>query len=309
MMKRDYLLLQWILTGLACGVMTVQAAPLRVALSDFKVLAGLDADAKTVGGLQTEDLARQGAFTLGQVLLDEGAFEVVDRRQLLDQLAKDPARPTLIRSAQQLNAEVLLEGSIQSFSTRMESVNQGGYATEFQELQMRVGIEARDTVSGGVIAMASGAAVIQLRQTANLQTQYGEGDILNLQEKAVRDAVPKIVKAIQRHRDRLADRQKIHLTITTPDDPALVEIDGLLVGATPIENLPVYAGDHVITVGKAGHRDVIKRIKLEQDTRIEVPLIRTELTADEVKDILSGARLNAYLGIEPALIIEHNTTP
>jgi hypothetical protein len=299
----------WIQGLLAAGTMlaalSLQAAPMRVALTDFDVLAGRGADAKTVGGLGPDTLARQGAFTLGQVLLEEGGFELVDRRELLDQLGKDPARPTLLRSAQQVNAGILLEGSIQSFSTRTESVKQGGHAAEFQELQMRVGLEARDTVSGAVIAMSSGSDSLQLRQTANQQVQYGESDMLNLQEKAIRQAVPGLIKAIQNYRDRLDSRPTVQLTISTDRDPALVEIDGLLIGSTPIENLSVYAGDHVITVGKAGHRDVMKRIKLDRDTRLEVPLIKTELTADEVKEILSGARLNAYLGVEPALIIEH----
>lgn len=301
-----YACIQKLLAGVAfSAACSLHAEPMRAALTDFDVLAGRKADAKTVGSLDPEQLARQGAFALGQVLLEEGGFELVDRRQLLDQLGKDPARPTLIRSAQQVNADVLLEGSIQSFSTRTESVSQGGHAAEFQQLQMQVGISARDTVNGAVIAMSSGSDTVNIRQTENLQVQYGESDILKLQEQAIRRAVPSLIQSIQAYRDRLDSRPLIQLSVITDQDPALVEIDGLLVGSTPMENLPVYAGDHVITVGKGGYRDVMKRIKLEQDTKLKISLIRTELTADEVQEILSGARLNAYLGVEPALIIEH----
>ena len=192
---------------------------MRVALTDFTVLAARGADAKTVGSLEPDHLAAQGAFALGQVLLEEGGFELVDRRELLDQLNAEPALSTLLRSAQQLNADILLEGSIQSFSTRTESINQGGHAVEFQELQMRVGLEARDTVNGAVIAMSSGSGVVKIRQTANQQLQYGEGDILDLQEKAVREAVPGLVKSIQQHRDRLARRQSAQASLNAIPAP------------------------------------------------------------------------------------------
>ena len=75
-------------------------------------------------------------------------------------------------------------------------------------------------------------------------------------------------------------------------------------GSTPLENLEVYKGDHVLTVGKAGHRDITKRINLEQDTRVTVPLMRVELSAEEMKEVLKNVRFHAFHGVEPALVIE-----
>lgn len=281
-----------------------RAEVVTVALSDFTVTAGQDAAKGTVGGLSAESLAQQGAFALGKSLLKQGDYEVVDRREMLQKLQGDQAEPSLLRAAQQLNADVLMEGSVQSFSTRSQSVNQGGYQADFQELQMRIGLEARDTVSGRVIAMASGSANQPIRQTGNVQTQYGEDDILNLQQNAIDQALPELLEGIEAYRDKLESRQKIMLSISTDKDPALVEIDGLLIGSTPMQNVPVYAGDHVITVGKAGYRDVIKKIKLDQDVNIEVPLFRTELSAEETKEVLEKARLNAYWGIDSPILIE-----
>lgn len=292
---------------MVCGLVSllkVDAQVVRVALSDFEVTAGQVADRLTAGGTTPATMADQGAFLLGKNLVNQGGFELVDRRDMQKQLTDSESSPVLLRAAQQLNADVLLEGEIQSFSTRKQTVRQGGYESEHQELQLRVGIEARDTVSGSVVAMASGSSRAQIRQTANVSTQLGEEDLLNLLDEAIQNATPEITKAIERHRDQLANREVINLSISTGQDPALVEIDGLLVGTTPIQNLPVYRGDHVITIGKAGHRDIIKKVKLDQDTKLQVDLIRTELNADEIKEILSGARLSGYFGLEPALIIE-----
>lgn len=296
-----------VFTLFAAGLSAV-AQPVRVALSDFQVTAGLDASALTAQGYSAEALAEQGAFLLGKSLLNQGRYEVVDRRELQQQLTRAAGEPLLIRAAQQVNADVLLEGRVQSFSTRRQQVNQGGYQSDHQELQMRIGIEARDTVSGSVVAMASGSTRQRLRQTAALQTQLGEEDLLVLLEQAIQDAAPELNRGIEAFQDQLANREKVLLSIQTEQDPALVEIDGLLMGSTPLTDLPVYKGDHVIVIGKAGHRDVVKRIQLNQDTQLSLSLIRTELDAEEVKEILSGARINAYLGLEPALLIEHIQT-
>ena len=64
----------WITFYLAGLSLSLTAAPMRVALTDFTVLAARGADAKTVGSLEPDHLAAQGAFALGQVLLEEGGF-------------------------------------------------------------------------------------------------------------------------------------------------------------------------------------------------------------------------------------------
>ncbi len=76
----------------------------------------------------------------------------------------------------------------------------------------------------------------------------------------------------------------------------------MLVGTTPLENFRVAKGDHVPTIGRAGYRDLRKRILIDRDLMIEVPMIRTELTAEELKDVLDKARVHAVIG-EPGLTI------
>ena len=76
------------------------------------------------------------------------------------------------------------------------------------------------------------------------------------------------------------------------------------IGNTPLVDFEIYAGDHVLTVGKGGHRDVTKRILLDKDMKVTVPLFNNELSAQEQKEILEKARVSAYLGFEPELIIE-----
>ncbi len=88
----------------------------------------------------------------------------------------------------------------------------------------------------------------------------------------------------------------------------MVEIDGILIGTTPIENFEIYKGDHVLTIGKPGYRDITKRILFESDARVEVPMLRTELTADELKEVLESMRMHVFLG-EPGLVIHQLNTP
>jgi len=92
--------------------------------------------------------------------------------------------------------------------------------------------------------------------------------------------------------------------VHTTADPALVEIDGILVGTTPLEDFEIYKGDHILTVGKPGYRDMTKRILFESDARVEVPMMRTELTADELKEVLESMRMHVFLG-EPGIVIHH----
>jgi hypothetical protein len=124
--------------------------------------------------------------------------------------------------------------------------------------------------------------------------------------KAIADAVPTIEKSVESRQAQAAARPKIKLSVKTSADPALLEVDGILVATTPVENLEIYQGDHVMTVGKAGYRDVTKRIMFDKSSSIEVPMLRTELSADEWKSVLEKARLN-ILNYQPDLII-HTTS-
>ena len=123
-------------------------------------------------------------------------------------------------------------------------------------------------------------------------------------EGALKDTIPAIKEALALKQDEFKNKPKVMLSITTSADPALVEIDGLLIGSTPLVDFEVYKGDHTITIGKPGYRDLSKRVLLEKSSRIDVPMLRTELTADEIKDVLDNSRVNLYQGIEPGFIIQ-----
>ena len=298
---------------LVCAGMTatVIAQPMRVAVMDFDDQTGQRADARLGGAVTPGALAAKGAFLLGQRLLGSTNFTLIDRRdfiaqmekeQPMDQGKKTAARPTFIHAAQALRADVILRGNIMSLSTGKQVVNLGE-RTEFTTLSGRIGIEALNVVDGGVIAMASGSAMIRVRQTAAQSTELSEDDVIGLIEKAIDDALPKLQGALQQVQLAQQARPKIKLSVKTSADPALVEVDSILIGTTPLVDAEIFKGDHVLTIGKAGYRDISKRILFEKDTKIEVPMIRIELSAEEIKEIYEKARLNIFQGSEPGLII------
>jgi hypothetical protein len=285
--------------------------PLRVALLDFEDVSGMAADAKLGGTIEPGALAAKGVYLLGQQLLEGGSFTLVDRRDFIEQVEKlrptddgraTPTRPSFIQAAQSLRTDAVLRGSLMSFSTGKQIVDQGGYRTEFSVASLRVALEALDTVDGAVIALANSSASKKFRQTAATQTVLSEDDVIELMEEAIAKAVPELESALTEREERLANRETVRISVKTSADPALVEIDGILIGSTPLENHEIYKGDHVLTVGKAGHYDVTKRILFENDATIEVPLIRVQLDAEEIKQVLEKARLHIFQG-EPGLII------
>ena len=224
--------------------------------------------------------------------------------QLKDGTKTTTLKPSFLRAAQSLNADAVLKGCLLSYSPGKEIVNQGGMKTEFTTLSLRVVLQALDVRDGAIIASAEGSAARNFRQSGVQQTVVGEDQLLDLMRDAVKKAVPELSKSL---RDRFIaerNRPKIKLSVKTSADPALVEIDGMLIGTTPLANFEVYAGDHVLTVGKAGYQDVTKEMMLKADASIEVPIFRTQLSAEEVKQVLDKARINVVTGtIEPAVII------
>lgn len=289
--------------------------PIRVAVMDFEDQTGQQSDAKLGGTINPAALAAKGVTALTRDLVGAEGFVLIDRRDFINQIEKAQpmdsgkpaaAKPTFVQAAQALNADAVLRGYLESFSTGKQVINQGGYKTEFATLSLRLSVQALDPVDGTVIAVADGVARNNIRQTDSTYTEISEDDALDLMDQALAKAVPQLRKALEQRQAREAARPRVKLNIKTSADPAMIEVDGLLVGTTPLEGLQVYQGDHVLTIGKPGYRDITKRIMLEKDTAIEVPMIRTELSADEMKEILEKARLNIIStdGIEPALIIK-----
>lgn len=307
-MKRKILVLMILaITG------SLTAAPLRIAVLDFENQAAVSSDSDMVGNIEPRAIAEKGVYLLGSVLANEEGFRLIDRRDFLGRIEPVPEsarkketapEPSFLRAAQALNTDVVLRGALMSFAPGRQIVDQGGYRSEFVALSIRVALQALDTRDGTIIASADGAATRRLRQTDSLRIVLGEDEITDILRASIEDAVPRLNEMLQKRIARERARPKIKLSVRTSSDPALVELNGILIGTTPLMDFEVYKGDHILTVGKAGYRDVNKRIVLEADTSIEVPMLRTELTADELKEVLETMRMNVILGIpEPPLII------
>lgn len=301
---------------LAAASTSMAGEPMRVALLDFDNQASVSSDAAVVGGVTPKALADKGVYALGVVLANDPAYTLIDRRDFIAQIQsltltdndkKTSVKPSFLRAAQAVNADAVLRGNLLSYSPGKEVVNQGGIKTEFQVLAIRVALQALDTRDGTVIAMVEGVANRSFRQSDVHQTVVGEDDILQLLQAALAKAVPALNEKLQARLAQANSRPKIKLSVKAgAADPAMVEIDGLLIGTTPLANFETYAGDHVITIGKAGYQDISKQILLKTDTSIEVPLFRTKLSAEEMKDVLDKARVNVIAGaggVEPAWII------
>lgn len=283
----------------------------RVAVLDFENQAGELPSYVPSAALSSEALAEKGAFLLNKKLAGQEGFKLIDRRDFFTQVEKinegTSKEPSFLRAAQQLNADVVVRGLLLTLSSSRSAVHQGGYKAFLDDISVRVGVEALDTRDGSVLAATDGLASRRFRQSENATTMLGEDDVLLLMEGALADAIPGIREALEAKRDEFKNKPTVSLTVTTSEDPALVEIDGLLIGSSPLTDFQIYKGDHIITVGKAGYRDVTKRILLEQNTSVEIPLLKTELDADQIKEVLEGARLNVYSGIEPEIIIHSET--
>jgi hypothetical protein len=290
------------------------AKPVRVVILDFEDNSGMVSDKQLGGTINTKSLAKKGADLMMEQLVGTANFDIVDQRDFMKQMGKrqmedegkrTSLKPAYLDAARALNADVLLRGSMMSFSTGKQKVNQGGYQATMAKVSLSVAVQAQDVAGGSVIAMATGHASQTFRQTDAVQTELSEDDVLSLMEKALEDAMPKVTKRINARLKELAARAKLKLNFKTTDDPAMLEIDGVLVGSTPIENLEVYQGEHLLHVSRPGYESITKRVNLTKDATISVPMLRTDLTADERKEILKSADLRAYLmDGKPDMIIQ-----
>lgn len=306
-------------TFVLVAALAANAAPLRVAVLDFVDQTGQKADSKLGGQIAPGTLAEKGVFLLGKQLVGNPAYTLIDRRDLIAQMEKlrpedmgklTPTKPSFIHAAQLLRADAVLRGSILSLSSSKQKINLGGNASEHNTLTARIGIEVLDATDGSVIAVADGKGETIVRQTAGLQTELSEDDIITLVETALSAALPSVSEKLAAREKALAERPTLKLSVKTDADPALVEVDGVLIGTSPLQNFEVYKGDHVLTIGKPGYQDVTKRILIERDSAITVPMFKTQLSADQLKEILEKARLNGYFGnIAPGLIIENVEAP
>ncbi len=295
---------------LLSGMIALADTPMRVALMDFENETGEQSDKDTTGGISAGTLANRGVYILANLIANETDFSVIDRREFMEQIAAQGKltgkKPSFIRAAQALNADYVLRGVLMSFSSGKEIVNPGGdRKTEFLTFKTRIALQALDTRDGTIIATAEGTATKELRQSDAQKTVLGDDDLVDLIKKSIENAIPTLKERIKARMEQIKNRPMVKLTIKTDADPAQVEIDGILVGTTPLTDFQVYAGDHTITVGKAGYRDISKTITLKNDQSLTFSLFRTQLTAEELKQILDKARINVVAGnVEPAIIID-----
>jgi len=307
--------MRWLLAVMLVVAVGVSlASPVRVVILDFEDNSGMASDKQLGGAVDTEALASKGAFLMTSQMLGMADYVLVDRRDFMSQMSKrrldDEGKPTSLRpsyldATRALNADVLLKGSMMSFSTGKQKINQGGYQTEMAKVSMSIAIQAQNIVDGGVIAMAIGSSSKSFRQTDAMQTELSENDILEIMSDALAKAIPKVTQGINSKMTELATRPRLNLALSTTDDPAMLEIDGVLVGTTPTDGLELYMGEHLLHVSRPGYESITKRVNLSKDTTIQVPMLRTDLTADERKEILKSADLKAYLmDGKPDMIIQ-----
>lgn len=290
--------------------------PNRVVLMDFEDESGGSMDKNLGGMVDSQQLANKGVYALGKELLGKGDYILLDRRDFMKQMDKmkmtDDGKPTeitpsYIQAAQALRADAVLRGVLESFSTGKETINQGGYKTEFSTLSVRVMVEAVDAVDGTVIAMAEGVAKEKFRQTTAKQTELGADDVLQLMQKAIANAIPELTTSLGVRMESNATREKVLLSVNATENPAMIEVDGILVGSTPVEGLEVYKGDHVFSVTRPGYQTITKRIVMDHDASIEVPMLRTDITAAERVKIMEGADMRVYVneGGKPDFVIQN----
>ena len=196
-------------------------------------------------------------------------------------------------------------GVLMSSSVGSQVQSQAGKTAEWVTFGMTVMLQVQDPLDGSVINVAEGKSHFQLRQTKAQKTTMSEDDILQMFRDAIRQASQDTLNALETRLKKLAERERATLTVRATEDPALVEIDGVLVGSTPLESLNVYAGDHVIRISRPGYQSFTKRLVLNSNTEITVPMLRTDVTAEERVKILNSAEMKVFMQNErPDVLIQ-----
>jgi hypothetical protein len=290
-------------------VFSAHAKPLRVIMLDFADETGGSTDVTLTGNLNSRVFTQKGPYFLQKALLSSPEFILIDRRDFIRQIKqrqprdgsdplpdtffatrerRTPLTSTFFNAARSLNGDALIRGSLLALSTSKQKINQGGYQAEFTTLNLRIMLQALDTVNGSVIAIEEGKASRKFRQTTNVQTKIGEDELLDLYQQAIVAAVPGIESQLQ---GLVNKGTKVRLWIQTSADPALIELDGILLGSSPVENVEVLRGDHTLSITRPGYETISKKIMLESDMKITVPMISDQLNAQERKEALSNMNL------------------
>ena len=302
----------WVVLPMMLGATLAVAEPIRVAVLDFEDKTGLRPDALLGGAIRPGAVADKGIYLLGEQLAGQTNFSLIDRRDFIAQIEqlrpkdmgeKTPTKPSFLHAAQALRADAVLRGTLLTLSTGKQTVNLGGNQSEQTTLSARVALEALDAKDGTVVAMASGVADRNFRQTPQVKTELSENDVVSRVGDALAKALPAVQKALEEQRVARASRPTVKISVKTSADPALVEIDGILVGSSPLDRFEVYKGDHVLAITKPGYQEITKRILLENDAQIESPMFRVQLSADDIKQIVEKMQINV-IAPEPVFVVK-----
>jgi hypothetical protein len=298
-MKRVF---PFLLVMLALSTLALGATP-RVALLDFQDETGAGPRGVLVGGTSAEGLAAKAAHFLALQLVENDEFIVIDRRDFTSQLDQEflgldqalRPRASFIHAAQILRVDAVLAGSILSFSSGTEHVNRDADKVDFTNLSLRVSVRALDVVDGSILAMGEGVGRKQFRQSTTSATTWGEDEILTLLEEAIGEAVGEMEDRLLERIAARGELPRATLTVLATEDPALVELDGMLVGTTPMDGFQVYTGDHILRVSRPGYETITKRFLIENDLKITAPMFRTDLTALERKEMVEKMDMKIFL--------------
>ncbi len=176
-------------------ILTAQARPVQIIILDFADETGGTADITLTGSLDSRSFAAKGPHFLQNSILRSPDFILIDRRDFVRQIEKlqprdgsdpvpesffatkerpTPLNPTFFNAARSLKGDALIRGSLLSLSTSKQKINQGGYQAEFITLNLRVMLQALDTLNGSVIAAKEGKAERKFRQTSSVHNEIGE---------------------------------------------------------------------------------------------------------------------------------------
>jgi len=294
------------------AALSTQARPVRVIMLDFADETGGSADVALTGTIDSKAFTEKGVYFLEKSLLASPDFSIIDRRDFIQQIEQlqlrdgsdpipdtffatrerpTPLSPTFFNAARSLDGDAMIRGSLLALSTSSQKIDQGGYQTEFTTLNLRVMLQALDVVNGSVIALEEGRASRKFRQTTSVQTGIGEDELLQLYQQAVAAAVPGIEMQLK---GRLQSQSKVKMWVQTSADPAMIELDGILLGSSPVEGVEVLRGDHTLSVTRPGYETITKKIILSGDMKIMVPMISDQLNAEERKEALANMNLRIW---------------
>jgi len=143
--------------------------------------------------------------------------------------------------------------------------------------------------------MSNGTAEEEFPADERSDHVLSEIDALGILNRRLARALPAEEKALKELQAREQNRPLVKISVKTAADPALVEIDGILVGSSPLEAFEMYKGDHVLSIGNRAIRASPKRILMDKTCKIGSPLLRVTLGGRD-KESSEKMKINVVVG-------------